>query len=101
VLTSGNAGRFRVWGRLNGRFLVVLALGIALDGRMPDGERFPGQPFGFWTRPVPMSMSVCGTRCDVGPVLLWPLKHWDATAWSGAEEGEDGQHPAVLVGRLR
>jgi hypothetical protein len=47
-----------------------------------------------------MSMSVCGTRCDVGPVLLWPLKHWDATAWSGVEEGQDGKHAAVLVGRL-
>jgi hypothetical protein len=45
-------------------------------------------------------MSVCGTGCDEGPVLLWPLQRWDSMAWLGAEEGEDGQHPAVLVGRL-
>jgi hypothetical protein len=38
------------------------------------------------------------TCCDEGLVLFWSLKRWDWTAWSGAEEGEDGQHPAVLVG---
>ena len=31
--------------------LVVLAFGVVLDGRMPGGEHFSGQPFGFWTSP--------------------------------------------------
>src|SRR4029450_7102683 len=31
---------------------------------------------------------------------LWPLTRRDSTARSGAEEGEDGQHPAMLVRRL-
>jgi hypothetical protein len=28
------------------------------------------------------------------------VERWDSTAWSGAEERQDGQYPAVLVGRL-
>ena len=31
--------------------LVVLAFGMVLNRRLPDGEHFPGQPFGFWTSP--------------------------------------------------
>ena len=46
-------------------------------------------------RACPKTVSDRGTRCDEGPdlavgVLLWMV-------WSGAEEGEDGEHPAVLV----
>jgi hypothetical protein len=35
-----------------------------------------------------------------GSACLWPLGDLPLTAWLGAEEGEDGEHPAVLVGRL-
>ena len=78
--------------------LVVLVLGVGLEGAMPDGERFPGQPFGFWMSPAPaLSVPVCArekARSSSG------RERSGSTAWSGAEEGEDGQHPAVLVGRL-
>jgi hypothetical protein len=46
-LTSANAGQLRVWGPVEQAMLVVLAFGVVLDGRMPDGEHFPGEPFGF------------------------------------------------------
>src|SRR5918995_5966773 len=38
------------------------------------------------------------TPFDEGPVRTWPLER--PAAWSGAKEGQDGQHPAMLVGRL-
>jgi hypothetical protein len=41
-LTSGNAGQFRVWRPVEWAMLVVLAFGVALGGRMPDREHFPG-----------------------------------------------------------
>jgi hypothetical protein len=41
-LTSRNAGQFRVWGPVEWAMLVVLAFGVALGGRMPDREHFPG-----------------------------------------------------------
>ena len=41
-MTSANAGQFRVWGPVEQAMLVVLAFGVVLDGRMPDGEHFPG-----------------------------------------------------------
>ena len=41
-LTSVCAGQFRVWGPVEWAMLVVLAFGVALGGRMPDGEHFPG-----------------------------------------------------------
>jgi hypothetical protein len=40
-------------------------------------------------------MLVCGARCHEGPDFLGPLERWGSTAWSGAEEGEDGQHAAA------
>src|SRR4029450_11549982 len=42
--------------------------------------------------------AVAGAAMKDSPSLA--VERWDSTAWSGAEEGEDGQYPAVLVGRL-
>jgi hypothetical protein len=41
-MTSANAGHLRVWGPVVRAMLVVLAFGVGLDGRMPNGEHFPG-----------------------------------------------------------
>ena len=49
MLTSRNAGQVRIWEPIERATLVVLVFGMALDRRRPDGEYFPGQPFGFWT----------------------------------------------------
>jgi hypothetical protein len=50
--------------------------------------------------PVPKPVRLRHTRSDEGPVSFRPLKRSDSKARSGAEEGEDGEHPAMLVGRL-
>jgi hypothetical protein len=40
-----------VWGPVERAMLVGVTFGVVLDGRMPAGEHFPGQPFGFWMSP--------------------------------------------------
>src|SRR4029453_18251663 len=42
--------------------------------------------------------AMAGAAMKDSPSLA--VERWDSTAWSGAEERQDGQYPAVLVGRL-
>jgi hypothetical protein len=36
----------------------------------------------------------------MSPVLTWPLECSRWMAWSSVEEGQDGQHAAMLIRRL-
>jgi hypothetical protein len=39
--------------------------------------------------------------CSDEPVLTWPLKCSGWMAWSRVEKGQDGQHAAMLMSRIR
>jgi hypothetical protein len=69
-LTSANAGQFHIWGPVERAMLVLLTFRMAWMGACPDGEHFPGQPFGFWDEPAPMTLSACDA---CAPMNAWSL----------------------------
>src|SRR4029453_16259902 len=100
-MTSANAGQFRVWGPgLTGRRRSCW--GWDGVGRPHAGRRaLPWLTVRVLDEPRPTPCPPSAYCAEGRKPCRWGAlerSYW--TVWSGAEEGEDGQHPAVLVGRL-
>jgi hypothetical protein len=78
--------------------LVVLAFRMAWMGACWIESTSLVNRSGSGTSPPHDLVRLRRMHCAERLVPFWPVEALGSTGWSGAEEGEDGQHPAVLVG---
>jgi hypothetical protein len=99
-LTSGNAGYSASGVLVEQATLAGLAFEVVLE----DASRIESTSLVNRSgsgRAGLKTLSACGTRgCEEGRVLPAHCSASRQTTWSGAKEGQNGKHPAVLVGRL-